>query len=110
MLRTFGVGTRARAIVRKLESQHPEGRNHVHLQFLGRFGSQLLHADATAEEDAVIGLMLDRLDVSRLPAYVEVAKDEDVGFYERHGFAVVGELDMPEDAPRVVGMWREPKM
>lgn len=77
----------------------------MHLQFLGRVKGPNSSDD---EADAVIGRMLDRLDINRMPAYVESANPDDVKFYEHHGFVVCQEVILRPGAPRVVGMWREP--
>jgi GNAT superfamily N-acetyltransferase len=57
---------------------------------------------------AVIGPVLRRCDANGNPAYLETAKDRNVGFYERHGFAVVGQARLPLAGPRMWFMRREP--
>jgi hypothetical protein len=42
------------------------------------------------------------------PAYLETETEANVPFYERHGFRVVGELDVPSGGPHLWLMWRDP--
>jgi GNAT superfamily N-acetyltransferase len=50
---------------------------------------------------------LARADADRLPCYQEMAKERNVAFYERHGFAVHQEEDVPGDGPHMWMMLRE---
>ena len=34
--------------------------------------------------------VLERCDADGIPAYLESTKERNVGFYEQHGFAVIG--------------------
>jgi ribosomal protein S18 acetylase RimI-like enzyme len=52
---------------------------------------------------------LARCDAARLPAYLESSKERNVPFYERHGFAVIGELTVPGGGPTLWLMWRDPQ-
>ena len=52
---------------------------------------------------------LARCDASRQPAYLESSKERNVPFYERHGFAVTGELTVPGGGPTLWLMWRDPR-
>jgi anaerobic selenocysteine-containing dehydrogenase len=58
---------------------------------------------------AVIQPVLRRCDADALPAYLETTKERNVGFYEQHGFAVVGHARLPLDGPPMWFMWREPR-
>jgi ribosomal protein S18 acetylase RimI-like enzyme len=58
---------------------------------------------------AVMQPVLTRCDADRLPAYLETTKERNVGFYEQHGFAVVGRARLPLDGPPMWFMWREPR-
>jgi GNAT superfamily N-acetyltransferase len=57
---------------------------------------------------ALIRPMLDRCDTEGLPAYLESSKPQNVPYYERFGFAVTGQLDLP-DGPSLWPMWRDPR-
>ncbi len=52
--------------------------------------------------------MLARCDAQGIPAYLESTKERNVEFYEHHGFAVTGTIDVPTDGPTLWTMWREP--
>ena len=47
-------------------------------------------------------------DASGLPCYLETQKERNVPFYQRHGFDVVVEDDLPKGGPRFWTMKREP--
>jgi hypothetical protein len=44
-----------------------------------------------------------------LPCYLETEKQINVPFYNRHGFDVVVEIDLPKGGPHIWTMKREPK-
>jgi len=50
---------------------------------------------------------LRRVDVDRLPAYLESSKPENVPFYERFGFEVIEEVIPTPGCPPMWPMWRE---
>jgi ribosomal protein S18 acetylase RimI-like enzyme len=85
----------------QVEARHPKDP-HYYLAILGvdpphqhrGLGSRLLQP------------MLDRCDAEGVPAYLETATDRNVSFYERHGFKVRDEVDLPR-GPRMWLMWRE---
>jgi len=83
---------------------HPS-RPHWYLSGIG--------TDPPAQGTGVGGeLMRSRLvrcDAARLPAYLESSKERNVPFYERHGFAVIGELSIPAGGPTLWLMWRDPE-
>lgn len=103
MASIFGVGRLPTVLsgMQRMADRHPEEHAHWYLGFIGTdpehqrrgFGSALLdHA-------------LDRCDRERVPAYLEASRPENVPFYERFGFRVHDELELP-DGPPVWGMWR----
>lgn len=53
--------------------------------------------------------VLARADVAGLPCYLETMNEVNVPFYQKHGFAVVSEGDVPGCELRVWGMRREPQ-
>jgi ribosomal protein S18 acetylase RimI-like enzyme len=57
----------------------------------------------------VLQPMLDRLDVERLPAYLETGNPRNLDFYPRHGFEVVAEETVPGTDLTFWGMRREPR-
>ena len=50
--------------------------------------------------------VLTRCDADGIPAYLESTKERNVGFYEGHGFAVVGCEQIPLGGPPLWLMWR----
>jgi GNAT superfamily N-acetyltransferase len=57
---------------------------------------------------AALAPILSHCDANGQPAYLESTKESNIGFYERHGFAVTGEIHIPEDGPCLWKMWRRP--
>ncbi|MGH9017988.1 MAG: GNAT family N-acetyltransferase [Acidimicrobiales bacterium] len=58
---------------------------------------------------ALLRVVLDRLDVDGIPAYLESSKESNVAFYNRHGFQVIGEITTP-NGPTLWLMWRAPRV
>ncbi len=58
---------------------------------------------------ALLHSMMDRIDESGHPAYLESSKERNVPFYSRFGFEVVEELHSVVGSPPIWRMWREPK-
>ncbi len=59
---------------------------------------------------AAISPVLDICDRDGTPAYLESSKEQNVPFYERHGFEVTSTLDLSKGkGPRLWLMWREPR-
>lgn len=87
-----------------IEALHPQEPDHYYLFAIGvdpslqggGRGSRLIRAN------------LDRCDAEGVPAYLENSKEQNLPFYERHGFRVIERHDMPNDGPSVWRMWREP--
>lgn len=57
---------------------------------------------------ALLRPVLESCDADEVPAYLESSKERNVGFYERHGFRVTGEVRLP-DGPTMWLMWRDPR-
>ncbi|MDX1733562.1 MAG: N-acetyltransferase, partial [Halioglobus sp.] len=57
---------------------------------------------------ALISHMLRRCDEEGVPAYLENSKEQNLRFYEGHGFRVQKEIRFADTAPPVWLMWREP--
>ena len=56
---------------------------------------------------ALLQPMLEKCDIERLPIYVDTGNNENVSFYQRRGFEIIREVDLP-DGPTVFQMVREP--
>jgi len=57
---------------------------------------------------ALLGPILERCDREAVGAYLESSKPENVPWYERFGFTVTGQIDLP-DGPPLWSMWRDPR-
>ena len=53
--------------------------------------------------------VLAQCDATGTPAYLEAATVDNRRLYERHGFATIGDVALPDDGPLVWLMWREPR-
>ena len=56
---------------------------------------------------ALLQPMLERCGIERLPIYLDTGNKENVSFYQRKGFEIIGEVDLP-DGLRIFRMVREP--
>jgi len=78
---------------------------HFYLQGLGTDPPRQGEGLASAAMQPV----LDRCDAERIPAYLESTKERNVGFYQGHGFEVVGCTPIPLAGPSLWLMWRMPR-
>lgn len=94
---------RGQAVMRAIERRHPK-EPHWYLAVLG--------IDPTHQGEgigsALVRHVLDDPANVGEPAYLETETPANVPFYERHGFRVVGELDVPGGGPHLWLMWRRP--
>jgi len=51
---------------------------------------------------------LERCDRERMPSYLETGTEKNVQLYERFGYRIRSELQIPDGGPKVWLMWREP--
>ncbi len=105
MVRVFGrrlaLALRARL---RMEGRHPPEPPHWYLAIMGvdprwqgkGLGSKLMQP------------ALETLDAQGMPAYLEASTPRSRALYERHGFAVTGEFNLPSGGPTLWQMWREP--
>jgi ribosomal protein S18 acetylase RimI-like enzyme len=87
-----------------ITAHHPEGQPHFYLFLLGT---------APAGQNKGLGSlmmkdMLDRCDRQGLGAYLESSNGRNVPFYERHGFKVIAEVPLGDEAV-IRPMWRDPR-
>jgi ribosomal protein S18 acetylase RimI-like enzyme len=86
-----------------VENAHPR-EPHLYLAVLG--------VDPSCQREGlgskVLAPGLEMCDREAIPAYLETAKADNVTFYERHGFRVTEERDLPR-GPKVWLMWRDPR-
>lgn len=52
--------------------------------------------------------VLPQADAQRVPCYLEISAERNVGFYQKHGFKVMSEAVLPDNGPRMWFMRREP--
>ncbi|MFD9903368.1 GNAT family N-acetyltransferase [Streptomyces sp. NPDC059063] len=58
---------------------------------------------------AVLAAGLEAADRAGHPAFLETSSERNVRFYERVGFTVTAEVELPDDGPRTWCMRREPR-
>jgi ribosomal protein S18 acetylase RimI-like enzyme len=96
---------RLRTFMTLTEQQHPDGRAHLYLVFLG--------VAPDAQGRGLGGALLrDRLaeaDAAGVPAYLEASSSRNLPLYERHGFRVTGDPITLPDGPPLWPMWRDPR-
>ena len=101
-----GVGPRIpRALggLGQMEKTHPR-EPHWYLAVLGTDPPE----QGKGVGGALMTPVLDRCDRDGLGAYLESSKPENVPYYERFGFRVTGQIDMPK-GPTLWPMWRDPR-
>jgi len=94
----------ARALTEEMKAVHPE-EPHWYLAMIGSdpqfrgggFGHALMRS------------RLDRCDAECAPAYLESSNPDNIGYYQRFGFEVTGEIPMPGGGPSLWPMWRRPR-
>jgi GNAT superfamily N-acetyltransferase len=75
--------------------------------YLGTLGTDPGH-QGRGVGSALLRVVLDRLDLEGMPAYLESSKAANLAFYGRHGFEVTGEIRTPH-GPTLWLMWRDPR-
>jgi ribosomal protein S18 acetylase RimI-like enzyme len=89
--------------MRAIERRHPQ-EPHWYLAVLGTDPAH----QGEGVGSALVRHVLDDPANAGEPAYLETETEANVPFYERHGFRVVGELDVPSGGPHLWLMWRDP--
>jgi ribosomal protein S18 acetylase RimI-like enzyme len=87
-----------------MEAAHPPG-NHYYLAVLGVEKA----SQGRGVASALLTPVLERCDRDGIGAYLESSKYANIAFYNRHGFEVTRELQLPGGAPPIWLMWREPR-
>jgi GNAT superfamily N-acetyltransferase len=85
---------------------HPEGPPHFYLHAIGVAPSHRSQGIGAALLERVLRVC----DEEGLPAYLESSNPRNLTLYERAGFAVTGEVAMPDGGPVVRPMWRGPQV
>jgi GNAT superfamily N-acetyltransferase len=104
MLQTIGPRIpRALKGLSLMERAHPR-EPHWYLSVLGTDPPQ----QGKGVGAALLEPILDRCDREGLGAYLESSKEANIPFYQRFGFTVTGQIDLP-DGPALWPMWRDPR-
>jgi ribosomal protein S18 acetylase RimI-like enzyme len=88
----------------KLERAHPRKPPHYYLAVLGTEPD----AQGRGLGSAVLRPVLDQCDSDQVGAYLESSKERNIDFYARHGFRVLGEIELLR-GPKMWKMWRDPR-
>ena len=94
---------RGQAVMRAIEQRHPRDPH----WYLAVLGTDPAHW-GEGVGSALVRHVLDDPAHPDEPAYLETETAANVPFYARHGFRVVGELDVPGGGPHLWLMWRDP--
>jgi GNAT superfamily N-acetyltransferase len=104
MLRVFGgrlpLALRCRL---RMDARHPKTPPHWYLAVMGVAPEWQGRGLGTA----LMQPGLAAIDADAVPAYLESSTPRSRALYERNGFAVTGELNLPAGGPPVWQMWRE---
>ena len=82
--------SRAMDLGKRLSQFHPHAP-HAHLSFLGVHSS----AQGRGVGSAILKHTLALVDEQGLPAYLEASIPRNVALYQRHGFEITGEFELP---------------
>ena len=94
---------RGQAVMRAIEQRHPRDPH----WYLAVLGTDPAHWGEGVGSGLVRHVLDDPAHADE-PAYLETETAANVPFYARHGFRVVGELDVPGGGPHLWLMWRDP--
>ncbi len=105
MLRVFGkhlpLALRSRL---RMEGRHPRNPPHWYLAFMGVAPEWQGKGLGTA----LMSPALEAVDAAGTPAYLESSTPRSRALYQRNGFEVTGEFNLPSAGPPLWQMWREP--
>lgn len=108
LVRAFGFSQRGPAVSRAYEMQQPKPEGPESMYATLNFRGWEASKEGERAADVVIAQMLDRLDFQNTQAYT-CASDDEIDFFERHGFFVLRDVEMPKGAPRMRALWRNPQ-
>ncbi len=107
MARIAGLGGIQKAIgaFDFIDKKHPQAPEHYYLAVIGIEPSR----QGTGAGTTLIRHVLERSDREGVAAYLESSKKQNVPLYERLGFRVTEETNLPGGGPPVWLMWRDPQ-
>lgn len=94
----------ARGVAEQMKAVHPEEPH----WYLATIGSDP-HVRGGGYGAALMRSRLDRCDAEYAPAYLESSNPDNIGYYERFGFEVTGEIKIAGGGPSMWPMWRQPR-
>jgi ribosomal protein S18 acetylase RimI-like enzyme len=94
---------RGQRLLKEIERRHP----HAPHWYLATLGTDPRHQGGGVGS-ALVRHVVDAAANAGEAAYLETLTASNVAFYERLGFRVVDELDVPGGGPHVWLMWRDP--
>lgn len=98
----FGTDlSRSNALVEAMHEHHPR-EPHWYLAVIG--SDPMLRGKGLGS--ALMRSRLDRCDERHVPAYLESTNPDNVPYYQRFGFEVTAEIDVPDGGPTLWPMWR----
>jgi len=105
MLLTFGTAVRRGIHVTELMKRvHPQ-EPHWYLAVIGSDPQ----VRGTGLGYTLMQSRLDRCDAEFAPAYLESSNPDNIGYYQRFGFEVTGQIELPDGGPVLYPMWRNPR-
>jgi GNAT superfamily N-acetyltransferase len=88
----------------RFEAAHPTAEPHHYLSLLGTNPDQRGRGLGMG----LLATTLERIDAEGAPAFLESSNPINTSRYEKLGFAVYGEFELPDGGPSVTQMWRDP--
>jgi GNAT superfamily N-acetyltransferase len=86
-----------------IERAHPR----EHHWYLAVLGTDPPH-QGRGIGSSLVDPVLERCDREGLGAYLESSREQNIPYYQRFGFSVTGQIDLPSGPP-VWPMWRDPR-
>lgn len=105
MLLTFGKAVRRGMQVSELMKRSHPDEPHWYLAVIG--SDPRVRGDGFGH--ALMRSRLNRCDAEFAPAYLESSNPDNIGYYQRFGFEVTGEITLPDGGPVMYPMWRDPR-
>ena len=105
MLLTFGKAVRRGMQVSELMKRSHPDEPHWYLAVIG--SDPQVRGDGFGH--ALMRSRLDRCDAEFAPAYLESSNPDNIGYYQRFGFELTGEITLPDGGPVMYPMWRDPR-